>query len=199
MGEWRTLVRVAVAAALASAALGAMAQSAYRCTKGSQTYYSDRPCKQELGSIGPQQGYREPSYSSHTTYVPPVGKAPDHLKYMSATCASLNDAIRTGPARGLTSSTMNDMRNEYDTKCREEERAATQRAWEDRRLKGDEQRNQQIAQQAEQQRSSVNKEQCAELLRILAGKSRQFDGMNAGEKADFQRFEANYNQRCKAG
>lgn len=198
MGEWRTLARVALAAALAVAANSAMAQT-YRCTKGSSTYYSDRPCKQEFGAIGPQQGHREPAYQANTGYIPPVGKAPDHQRYMSATCASLNDAIRTGPARGLTSSTMNDMRNEYSAKCGEEERAAMKRAWEDRRQKGEEQRSQQMAEQAEQRRETTSREQCAELLRILAGKRRQFDSMNAGEKADFQRFEANYNQRCKGG
>ena len=199
MGEWRMLARVAVAAALAVAAHGAMAQATYRCTKGSSTYYSDRPCKQELGSIGPQQGYREPAYPARPAYIPPVGKAPDYLKYMSASCASLHDAIRTGPARGLTSSTMSDMRHEYDNKCRDDERSAMRRAREDRRAQGEEQRNQEMAQQAEQQRETTSREQCAELLRILAGKRRQFDGMSAGEKADFQRFEANYNQRCKGG
>jgi septin family protein len=137
---------------------------------------------------------REPAVSS---YIAPVGKAPEHLAYMSAECASLNDAIRTGPARGLKSSTMSDLYTEYRRKCQEEESAAYQRLAQQRSEDRQERQTHEKALQAQVSQAQRSREQCDELLRILAAKRRQAEGMNAGEKADLQRFEASYNARCK--
>jgi hypothetical protein len=177
----------------------AMAQ-VYRCSNGGSTYISDRPCSGapagRLGMVGPSdRGAREPVASS---YVAPVGKAPEHLAFMSAECASLNDAIRTGPARGLKSSTMSDLQLEYRRKCQEEESAAFQRLSQQRSDDRREKQGREKAFQAQASEAQRNREQCDELLRILAAKRRQADGMNTGEKADFQRFEASYNARCRS-
>jgi hypothetical protein len=193
----KCVAQVAVVLAALSVSASAFAQATYRCSNGSQTYYSDRPCKHEMGSIGPAPGYREPAQPQQT-YIPPVGKAPDYLQYLSANCATLNDAVRTGPARGLKSQAMSDLHNEYRAKCAEEDADARRQVQQDRRAQGNERRAQQMTQQAEQQRVVTSREQCNELLRILASKRQKLDTMNAGERADHERFEANYNARCKS-
>jgi len=184
---------------IASASHGASAQTMYRCASGSSTYLSDRPCTtgagSKLGSYGPEAGRRDlpaPSYS------PPVGKAPEHLAYLSPACASLNDAIRTGPSRGLQSSAMADLHNEYRSKCDEDDQSARQRLYQEKSAQRSERREQQRAEQVAHERQLASRDQCAELLRILLAKRKQLDAMSTGEKADFYRSEANYNSRCKA-
>ena len=44
----------------------------------------------------------------------------------------------------------------------------------------------------------MSKEQCSELLRILANKRKRLDSMTEGEKADHARSEENYLARCKS-
>lgn len=189
-----------VAGVLAMVVPQAASAQVYRCSNGGSTYLSDRPCSGvpagKLGMVGATPD-RSHDYSTASAYVPPVGKAPEHLAYMNAECASLNDAIRTGPARGLKSAAMNDLHNEYHRKCQEEESAAYRRLSQQKAAERQEKQSQQMAQQAQANEAVRNREQCSELLRILAGKRRQADAMNAGEKADLQRFEANYNARCK--
>lgn len=194
-GNW---VGIGVCVALASSALPAAAQGMYRCTVGSSTYLSDRPCtaassNTKLGYIAPQP---ERPIAPVMSYTPSMAKAPDHLVYLSPACSSLNEAIRTGPARGLRGSAINDLHNEYRTKCAEEEAEAHQKLSRERQDQHLARRQEQSAQQAEQQRSTREREQCHELLRILHGKRQRLAEMNAGEKADFERSEANYHARC---
>lgn len=181
-----------------AAAAGADAQTLYRCNNGGSTYVSDRPCGPGLpgkfGSIGPEPERR---HAPAPTYHAPVDRAPDHLPYLSPACASINDAIRTAPARGLRSASIQELHQEYRQKCDEDEQAARQRLSQDKLAQRNERRAQQAAQQAQQARLVAEREQCHELLRILHGKRKQLETMNAGEKADFQRFESNYNSRCK--
>ncbi len=189
-----------LAAALsAAAASGADAQTLYRCNNGGSTYVSDRPCGPglpgKLGVIGPVPERRN---TPAPTYHPPVAKAPDHLPYLSPACASINDAIRTAPARGLRSAAIQELHQEYRQKCDEDEQAAQQRFSQEKMAQRNERRAQQAAQESERARLVADRERCHELLRILHGKRKQLETMNAGEKADFERFEASYNSRCKA-
>ena len=199
MGEGSAGRRWLLLAALMVVAPGAMAQAMYRCTNGTSTYISDRPCTGaqagKLGALGPA-----PSRGNHVapSYSPPLGKAPDHLVYLSPACASINDAIRTGPARGLKSQAMADLHNEYRSKCEEDEQSARQKVHEDKRNQRDQARAVQRAEQLDRQRAVTSREQCHEMLRILHGKLKQLDSITPGEKADFQRFEASYQERCKA-
>jgi hypothetical protein len=195
-----------VVTATVSLAAGSAAAQVYRCSNGSSTYLSDRPCsgsvapptsnanRATFGAGGPQP--QRPTYTSD--YHPSMAKAPEHLRYLSPECASLNDAIRTGPARGLRSAAMSDLHNEYRAKCAEEESEAYQKL---SRERGDQRlarRQELAAQQAEQQRSVREREQCAELLRILQGKRQRLATMSAGEKADFEHSESAYHARCDA-
>lgn len=200
MGEGISGRRWLLLAALLCVAPAALSQTMYRCHNGTSTYLSDRPCvgpaPGKLGALGPAPSRRE--HTSSPSYSPPVGKAPEHLAYLSPPCASLNDAIRTGPARGLRLQAMSDLRNEYRDKCEDDESAARQKVSQDKRALRDDTRARRQAEQAEQQRAAASREQCNELLRILHARRKQLDTMSPGEKTDFQRFEANYNGRCRA-
>jgi len=193
----------ALAIAALAAAPSASAQSLYRCKSGNSTYVSDRPCttgaSSSLGTIGPQggnnnnNGWQQPSSTS--LQRPP--KTAEHVGYLSAACADIAEAIRTGPARGVRGDVISGLHEEYRQKCADEDAAARQRLAEDRRNERDTKRSLQTAAQQQQQQTRIASEQCNELLRILAARRRQAATMSDGERADLQRSETNYAERCK--
>lgn len=178
----------------------ASAQSLYRCKSGNSTYVSDRPCTtgaaSSFGTIGPQGGngtYQQPS----STYVQRAPKTAEHVGYLSSACADIAEAIRTGPSRGVRGDVISGLHEEYRQKCADDDAAARQRLAEDKRNERDAKRSVQTAAQQQQQQTRIASEQCNELLRILAAKRRQTATMNDGERADLQRSETNYAERCK--
>lgn len=198
-------IAIAVAALASLGAPGASAQ-VYRCSSGGTAYLSDRPCgaaaanppptpsRPTLGAVGPL-----PQRQAFTRdYHPSMPKASEHLSYLGPECASLNEAIRTGPARGLRGTAMSDLHAEYRSKCAEEEAEAYRKLSRDRQDQRLARRQEQVAEQAELQRSQRERDQCAELLRILHGKRQRLPAMSSGEKADFERSEATYHARCPA-
>lgn len=174
----------------------AWGQSLYRCQNGSSTYLSDRPCpgnqNTRITVYGPAR-----TAEPRTNYVQPLDKAPDHLRYLSADCAELNDAIRTAPARGVGRATQSELRDEYRRKCSEDEEAARKRLGEEQLKERDQRRADISSRQDQQARSAAAREQCNELLRILSEKRKRLDAMTPGERADHQRFETSYSERCK--
>ena len=106
------------------AGLCASAQAQYQCSQNSVTWTSSRPCltapRSELRALGNTQ--QTPTFNP--SYIPSVGKAPDYLAYMSVECAQLNDAIRTGPARGLRAGPMSELQVDYRKRCSDDESAA---------------------------------------------------------------------------
>ena len=131
-----------------------------------------------------------------TTHTPGVGKAPEHLTYLGAECATLNDAMRTGPARGLRWTALSDLHNEYRTKCAEEDSEARQKVSHDNTDLRNARRSEQMAKNFQRERSALERDQCHELLRILHGKRQRLAEMNAGRRADFERSEVSYRGRC---
>ena len=63
----------------------------------------------------------------------------------------------------------------------------------------DQRRDEQAIAKADKSRAQVSAEQCYEMLRILHGKRQRTASMSDGEKADLQRFEDNYKNRCPRG
>ncbi|WP_255429276.1 hypothetical protein [Ramlibacter albus] len=175
------------------AAGSAAAQNRYQCrTSSGATYLSDRPCSGESGMVyyGPA-----PSSPTYTPAMPRLGEAPGHLRYMSARCSGLHDAIRTAPARGLKSDTLYTMQRDYQRECGEEEAEARTQFNRDQR----DQRQQKVAERQSQaqavERTKQQQAQCDESKRILAIKQRRTD-LSDGEKADLKRFEENFKSRC---
>ncbi|MEP6875866.1 MAG: hypothetical protein ABI887_16015 [Burkholderiales bacterium] len=184
--------------------LGVLATSAmaagpveYHCSGDGVAWTSSRPCpgsrSTELRGFGTPQ---QPGPSYDTTTTTSLGKAPEYLPYMNIECAQLNDAIRTGPARGLKSGPMADLQADYRKRCSDDE-ALARGKWQDAQAQERDRRNdQKSAAEAEKSRVVSSAEQCYEMLRILHGKRQRAASMNDGEKADLQRFEDNYKARC---
>ncbi|MFT3818164.1 MAG: hypothetical protein QM750_11120 [Rubrivivax sp.] len=185
-------------ACLLALALPAQAQS-YRCSSGKGMIYSDRPCPGDgstrLGGYGPVE-----EAQPVRRYVPPPSRAPEHLSYMSAECASLNDGLRTAAQRGLSPATQAELRDDYGRRCAANESQARQR-WSQEQLRGklgQHQERQQAGQQARQEQVQQQQlmSQCGEMRRIIAAKNERLSTLTAGEVSDLRRFEANYAARC---
>lgn len=177
----------------------AFGQALYRCNSGAGTYVSDRPCQTagapaEFRSIGPvpeRQSYNR-------DYTPALQKAPDILPYLSPECAQMNDAVRTGPTRGLKSAAMAELQTNYRLRCAEDEQQAYQKMRQSHNDERDQRKVAQAAQSAEVARAKLSVEQCGEMLRILSGKRQRTSMMTPGEQRDLELFEANYRARCKS-
>jgi len=195
------ILRAAALTAFLLAALpAAQAQSVHRCTDGTRTYWSDKPCgsngQTRITNYGPTPTRESsPSYSSRSE--PSLAKAPEYQAYLSQECASILDALRTAETRGVGVSTQRELFDEYVQKCRENDREARRKAYEAREKKSAEAREERVAQQQQKAQATATLEQCRELGRILAERRRRQDSMNAGERADLERSQTNFNERCK--
>ena len=191
---------VALVALIAmSAAPAAFGQSMYRCGSGSGTYLSDRPCNvasptvlRYIGPVAERPAYRQ-------TYAPSMAKAPDILPYLSPACAEMNDAVRTGPARGLTGASMSELVTNYHAQCGEDEQRAHRQLQQAKSDARSEREAAQAAKNAERAQARLSVDQCHEMLGTLAGKRRRAASMTPGEQHDLELFETNYKARCKPG
>ena len=192
-------------------ATAAQAQARYTCrTANGGAYISDRPCsnstnygssasstsrnansgKDGIVYYGPEA--EKPRYEAP---IPRIGEAPAHVKYMSPRCSSLNDALRTAHARGLTSDTISTMRRDYQRECAENEGEAHARLSQERGEKVQQKRAEQAMDKQEKERAALREQQCGESKRILVTKRARTD-LTEGEKAELKRFEENYRARC---
>jgi hypothetical protein len=180
----RTLICFTVAMLMAASAA---AQLRYSCrTAEGSLSFSDRPCTGQLF-------FAEPSAAGRPQ--PSIGTAPGHLQYMSPRCASLNDALRTAPARGLKSETISTMRRDYQAECGENESEARSQMSRDSSAQRQERNAQQKAQVVAQNDARLRAQQCEESKRILITK-RNRPNLTEGERAELARFEDNYRARC---
>lgn len=172
------------------APMAAQAQN-YQCRDNTgRSYMSSQPCKPGMVYYAPL-----PEKPVTPTYIPRVGDAPDHLKYMDPRCASLNDALRTAPARGLKGDVISDMRKEYNRQCRESEMEASRRLSQE---KGDKRKAAESEKKVAEREASwtrAQQEMCGELKRVLRIKRARMD-LNEGEQRDLQRSEEAYQRRC---
>lgn len=183
------------------------AQARYTCRDESgATYQLSRPCPAGMRttavSAGPvDDGSRYSSSGSSPSYRPPaqVSEGPAYQRYMGARCRSLSDGIRSASARGTSYEVLAGMRREYRRDCREEEREASIRYYEDRsdtrRQQREEDRQVQLAVQASRDEENRRAQQCAESRRILQSKQARTD-LTPGERNDLRRFEEAFASRC---
>lgn len=170
------------------AADNAAAQTLYRCTSGNSVVMSDRPCPgqdaQKVGTKATPPG--TPIYPTSSQY------APEYLQYMSATCARLNEAVRTGYSRGLRSDAMERLRAEYRGGCQDEEYEARAQA----QQKVRDQREQRSREKQEERQQASRSTQCQELERILRSRRQRMQDLTPGERDDLVRFLEQYKERC---
>ncbi len=212
----RTAHSIALIGALLLISTGASAQSRYTCAdSGGNTYQSSQPCagrevvqRYTCTSNGRTYASSQPCPSSGPLYYGPVTstpsyepkaakmeQAPDTLKYLSPRCASLNDAIRTAPARGLKHDVIGEMNKEYRQQCSEDESEARSKMSRERREDKQLRAEANQAEQQDRERSAIQAQQCGESKRILFAKRARTD-LTAGEKSNLQLFEDNYRSRC---
>ncbi len=171
------------------------------CAVNGRVVSSSVPCAEAPapgGTVLRQYGSASlPTYTRSLPQQRSLGDAEEHVKYLGAECASISEGIRTGPNRGVPHGVIADLRKEYQRKCSEDERDARSRASDDqKRLREDDR----AARTASQQTAALgvrHAAQCDELLRSLSNKRRRIETLNAGEKEDLARFQAQYEQRCK--
>lgn len=187
----RTAFFIALAASLMLISAGAAAQSRYTCSSSGRSYQSTQPCPGGglvyYGPTANQQSYEAP--------IPKVGQAPANLKYLSPRCASLNDAIRTAPARGLKYDTISQMNREYSQECSESESEASAQMSQERKDQKQQLKEAKATASQEKERASMREQQCGESKHILYTKRARTD-LTEGEKSELRRFEENYRSRC---
>jgi len=211
----RTAYFIALTSSLILTCAGAMAQARYTCADSNgNTYQSTQPCngrevvqRYTCTSNGRSYASSQPCPTSGMVYygpvtsssyeapMPKIDQAPAALKYLSPRCASLNDAIRTAPARGLKHDVINQMRKEYNDECSESERQANAQVSLDRNDKSKQMNDARQAEKLDKERAAIREQQCGESKRILFAKRARTD-LTEGEKADLRRFEDNYRSRC---
>lgn len=178
---------------------GVAAQSTYKCSTSGSTYYSDRPCPADTKAAAvtlPQPVPSQPAVDLRTEYI----------AYLGPECRSLKESINAlqgARSSGLRSDwelkrrQMADLLERYRGQCLEQERRALSRVHELDQAQRAQQRAAFVQKQAEQERQAAEKDQCLEMRRIRQGKRQRLDSMSAGEKADFERFEAAFVARCE--
>lgn len=182
---------IALATTLAGVCTGTMAQSRYSCTANGRTYQSVQPCpSNNIVYYGPA-----PTQKVYEPPPPRTPPAPAALKYLSARCASLNDAVRTAATQGLKSDTISQLQREYSQQCAEEESEANTRIRQERKDNKQKIAEVKEAENLKKEHTLIQQQQCGESKRILYNKRARTD-LTDGEKADLQRFEENYRSRC---
>ena len=192
---------VLAAAILAGSALpltDATAQTMHRCSQDGRIYLSDRPCGGEVrpspsvGAIGPARDPR----SMRSVYTPGPPKAATNLSYLSPQCSELKEGMRNGPARGLGSRAMRELQTNYQTLCADDERIASRRMHEDQQREAELRVREERARKLDETRQAISREQCDEMWRIVHSRRQRVGSMAPGERADFDRFESAWRERC---
>ncbi len=193
---WRRLLLLGLLTALPAAS---WAQTYHCSAPNGMRYQSSQPCRaghqQGLTIYGPKVA---PQSNRKSTPVA-LPRAGDELTYMGSKCASMQEAIRTAPARSIDAVTVRELRRNFDIECREEHQQALQQLHADKREKrkqaselvNEDKRQKSNAQQAEKKLM----DQCAEMRRAIHLR-KQRPTSNEGEVRDLQLFEERYTLRC---
>lgn len=192
----RQLLKGAAVLAALVPGLAVNAQT-YRCQSSSGTYFSDRPCAPATGSKMGGYGPLQPSTSAgYPSRVPPVAKVEDHVKYLSAGCASISEAIRTGPNRGVRMDVIQGLREEYRRKCLVEDQEARINARRDATAEEASMLAQRDAARNERDQTRMKADQCAGMRDVISTKRKRERELNATEVAALRTLENSYNERC---
>lgn len=172
----------------------------YACkTESGMAYRSSRPCPRLKPPGMVYYGPTEKPRRDTPRPPPKMDRAGEEIGYMSAKCASMQDGIRTGPARGLSRETLQEARNTFNRECGDERRKASRQVWKDKREREKEaEREQELAQQRKQESSAAEaryRNQCAE-MRISIRNRKKRANPTEGELRDLALFESRFAERC---
>jgi hypothetical protein len=127
-----------------------------------------------------------------------VAKVEDHVKYLGSGCASISEAIRTGPNRGVRMDVIQGLRDEYRQKCSIEDQEARSRASQDSTAEQASKLAQRDAARSQQQQARVQADQCAGMRDVISTKRQRERELNPTEVAALRSLESSYNERCVA-
>lgn len=197
-GPWRSQMRWMLTLGLMTAWSASAWGQIYNCTSsGGIRYQSRSPCP--VGSKPPGITYHGPTSAPPTRSPVPVPRAGDELAYMSSKCSSMQEAIRTAPARGIDSLTIRELRRNFDIECQEERSRALQQlsaSKREKRKQVDEQMREENLQKVHTRETEQKlMDQCAEMRRSLHQR-KQRPINNEGESRDLMLFEERYTLRC---
>jgi hypothetical protein len=169
----------------------------YRCSSGGSTYLSDRPCpvlpKTQLGGYGP---VAPGTYVPYSAPLPDAPRAQDHVKYLGSACASISEAIRTGPTRGVRADVIRGLQEEYSQKCSVEDQEARRQAQQDKaqELQGKlAERDNNIR---ERQQVKARLDYCTGMRDVIGLKRKRESALNAAEVEALRNLEKAYSARC---
>ena len=185
----------------------AQAQARYHCRdERGNTYTWSRPCPDGTRTTAAVAGPAPAQYSSQRSddsrSVRLAPEAPEHYRFLSGRCRSLDENLQGAYGRGIKADVIEGMRREYRRDCQEDEQEARSRISEERRGRDAQRREHEkssklaaLASQEQQEQQARQTQQCAESRRILANKRARTD-LTDGEKNDLRRFEATFAERC---
>lgn len=186
---------------LTAAPADALAQTTYSCrTQSGIAYRSTAPCPRTTQPQG-MVSYGPTERPNRDTPRPPpkIERAGEEIGYMSAKCATMQDGIRTGPARGLTQETLREASNTFNRECGDERSRASRQLRADQREKQKEAEHEQEMAQQRQFESRAAEErfrsQCAE-MRISIRSRKQRANPTEGDLRDLALFESRFEERC---
>lgn len=179
--------------------IAAGAQS-YRCSTAESTYFSDRPCP---GMAAPRitvygQGRGAAAAPYYAPTVAPSAKMQEHVKYLSPQCASISEAIRTAPSRGVRGNTIADLQDEYRQKCQLEDQEARKQLGQ---AVADERRQQQAQRDVvamDRKQNQVRADQCTGMRDVITTKRAREGTLKDSEVAALRSLEQTFNERCIA-
>lgn len=188
---------VIVAALLGGAAIAQTTTYACKTDKG-VLYRSNSPCpwaqKTELRYYGPVA----PPTSSNRP-IQRVDRAGEELKYLSPRCQTMKEGIRTAPNRGLSSSTVLELRQNFERECADENSAALTKARNDKNAQRSQQEEARLEDQEREMHAKADqdrvRQQCSE-MRLSLQNRRQRPNPTEGELKDLERFEQRFQERC---
>lgn len=178
-------------------AAGAAYGQTYRCSSGSTTYLSDRPCSSgSANKLGGYGGSRASSGYPHFAPTPGAPKAQEHVKYLGAACASINEAIRTGPSRGVRHDGVSALQEKYREKCSIEDQDARKQAQDDSAQKVQARVAERDSLKSQKQQAEVRSAQCLGMRDVIGLKRKRESQLNETEVQALRSLEQAYNQRC---
>jgi hypothetical protein len=134
----------------------------------------------------------------YASQLPPAPKAQDHVQYLPSGCASIQEAIRTAPARGVRSDVVNGLREEYNQKCAVEDRDARNQANQEKAQQQQVKLAERDASARERQQAKLKADRCSSMREVIALKRKRESTLNPVEVTALRDLERSYNEQCLA-
>jgi hypothetical protein len=195
MRAGRVAVYLLAGALLGGVGPDSQAQSTWVCSANGRTWSSSQPCPE--GAFSQQRAVIDPRPRPLPGERGPADRPPPHLQFQSPRCAELSEAVRTGASRGLGRPALQELHEAYRQQCGDEEARARSLLLEERGRQRDARERDERAARLELDRDKLNRDQCAEMKRILQSKRQRLETMTPGERGDLERFEATWRARCQ--